>query len=206
MARCACRKGYVFGYVHKLSANKSSVVQYVTDRDPSCLSREPIKGLRRSSPQISPLNKGFTTMSKRQQSDHHTDRHPPAPRLRTASREPHYTAPPTQPSTQPPPQLPQPPVRTLRISDIPLGVTKDDFTIYLEVLLGYDGFILSLVLSESYIIATVTLTKGEPPDLLSCTPGNRIYLEFPGTVFGLVVDCDFLGMTPLYSAEEPTVE
>jgi len=137
-------------------------------------------------------------MSKRRKS-HHTDRHSPAP------RDPPNTAPPTQPSTQPP-TLPQPPVRTLRISAIPLGVTKDDFTIYLEKLLGYDDFILSLILSESYIIATVTLTKGEPPDLLRCTAGNRIYLKFPGTVFGLVVDCDFLGMTPLYSAEEPTVE
>ena len=111
----------------------------------------------------------------------------------------------TAPPTQSPPQS-QPRVRTLRISAIPLCVTKDEFRTYLKELLGYNEFILSLVRSESYTIATVTLTKGEPTALLGCTRGTKIYLDYPGTVLGLVVDCEFLGMTPLYSAEEPEVE
>jgi hypothetical protein len=76
----------------------------------------------------------------------------------------------------------------------------------MEELLGCDGFELSLVHLESYQVATVTLTTTEPAQLVRCTPGHKIYLEFPGTAVRLVIDCDFHGLTPLYAAEEPTVE
>jgi len=102
--------------------------------------------------------------------------------------------------------LPRTRARTLRIGSIPPGVTEDEFRTYLKALLGYDGFILSFVSSESYTTATITLTDDEPATLSRCSPGTRIYLPYPGTVVGLVVDCDFLGITPLYSAEKPIVE
>jgi len=131
-------------------------------------------------------------MSKRRKIDHHTQRQSPAPGLRLA----------------PPNQAPhtQPRIRTLRISAIPLCVTEDDFRTYLKELLGYDDFILSLVPSQYYAVATVTLTKGEPAELRQCTPANKIYPHHRETSSDLVVDCDFLGMTPLYTAKEPTVE
>ena len=134
-------------------------------------------------------------MSKRQSSDHHAK---PAQRPRLATRGTPDTVPSTSQS--------QGRVRTLRICAIPLSVTENEFRIYLKDLLGYEGFILSFVCSESYTVATVSLTEGEPAALLRCTPGNKIYLPYRETVVGLVVDCDFLGMTPLYSAEEPIVE
>lgn len=98
--------------------------------------------------------------------------------------------------------------RTLRISSIPLHVTKDDFRPYLKELLGYDDFVFSLVPTKFYAVATVTLTKGEPacPDLAGCTPGKKTYIAYGESGVILAVDCDFLGMTPLYSASEPTVE
>ena len=108
-------------------------------------------------------------------------------------------------STQPPPQPPSR-VRTLRISSIPLSVTKDELRTYLKELLGYDGFPFSLVPAKYSAVATVTLTGGEPTDLSTCTPGKRIYQHHQKTGVDLVVDCEFHGMTPLYSADEPTVE
>lgn len=95
--------------------------------------------------------------------------------------------------------------RTLRIRDIPLSVKQEDFKDFLKQLLGYDDFILSYVYCEYMITATVTLTNGEPLALSTCTPGKTIYLACP-LATELKVDCDFLGMTPLYSAENPTVE
>ncbi|KAI5855156.1 hypothetical protein BZA05DRAFT_349757, partial [Tricharina praecox] len=104
--------------------------------------------------------------------------------------------PPWQPPTRP---------RTLRIRCIPPHVTQDELRVYLKELLGYDGFILSLFPSKRDAIATITLTEGEPPTFSECSPGTRIYLSYPETVAGLVVDCDFLGITPLYSAQMPVV-
>jgi hypothetical protein len=153
------------------------------------------------------------SMSKRPNSDHHGQRPPPALRFRPLPAASPNTVPPARPPagpTRPPPQ-PQPPpdarVRTLRISGIPPDVTEAGFKNYLKELLGYDGFILSMVTSQDHAVATVTPIEGETPDLLKCTPGNRISLDYPGAArCRLVVDCDFIGVTPLYSAEEPTVE
>lgn len=61
-----------------------------------------------------------------------------------------------------------------------------------------------MVQSSNYAVATVTLTKGEPAALSSCNPGKKIYPYYQETA--LVVDCDFLGRTPLYSASESTME
>ena len=108
-------------------------------------------------------------------------------------------------STQPQPQEPSR-VRTLRISSIPHSVTKDELRTYLKELLGYDDFPFSLVPATYSAVATVTLTGGEPTALSACTPGRRIYQHHQRTGVELVVDCEFHGMTPLYSADEPTVE
>ena len=110
-----------------------------------------------------------------------------------------------RPFTLPPPQS-QPSARTLRIRGIPLFVTEEEFRSYLKELLGYDDFVLSFVSDKRKITAAVTLTSGEPAALSTCAPGNTIDLTYPGAELGLLVDCDFLGMTPLYSAEEPAVE
>jgi len=114
-------------------------------------------------------------------------------------------APDVAPSTQTPPSRPSRP-RTLRVGSIPLSVTEEEFRAYLERLLGYDDFLLSFVRFKDYTVATLTLTQGEPAALSKCSPGNRAYLPYLGKLVGLVVDCDFFGITPLYSAQKPLVE
>jgi len=130
---------------------------------------------------------------------------PDSPAQETPDIVPAQETPGIPPFTQPPPQS-QPSARTLRIRDIPLSVTEEEFRNYLKALLGYDDFVLSFVSDKRKITAAVTLTSGEPAALSTCAPGNIIYLRYPGAEPGILVDCDFLGMTPLYSAEEPTVE
>jgi len=152
----------------------------------------------------------IASIPKRQNSDHHGQRPPPALRRRPPQSASPNTIPPARPPTRTPPppeQSPQTRVRTLRISGILPDVTDEDFRIYLKDLLRYDGFELSFVPSEDHAVATVTPIEGETSALLKCTPGNRIPLDYPGAArCSLVVDCDFIGATPLYSAEEPTVE
>jgi len=87
-----------------------------------------------------------------------------------------------------------------------LNVTEDEFKSYLKELLGYDGFILSLVPSRRDAIATVTLTNGEPATLSQCSSRARINLPYPRAGVHLTADCDFFGITPVYSTEEPVVE
>ncbi|KAI5844898.1 hypothetical protein BZA05DRAFT_408884 [Tricharina praecox] len=98
------------------------------------------------------------------------------------------------------------PARTLRIPNIPPSVTEQDFRKYLGGILGYPDFMLSYVPDETNITATITPTKGEPASLARCIPGKEIDLPYPGTKHGLLVDCDFFGLTPLYTAKEPTVD
>lgn len=130
----------------------------------------------------------------------------PQPRRLRASRRPPYASTTTQPAE--PVSRPQTRPRTLRISGIPLCATKEEFGAYLKELLGYDGFIFSLVRSKHYAVATVTPTTEEPDPaaLLGCAPCKKVYKCYRETGVELVVDCDFLGITPLYSADEPTVE
>jgi hypothetical protein len=55
-------------------------------------------------------------------------------------------------------------------------------------------------------IATVTFTRREPSLFSDCVPGNSIFLCYSEMNASVEVDCEFRGITPLYSAEEPTVE
>jgi hypothetical protein len=101
--------------------------------------------------------------------------------------------------------------RTYRISSIPPDATEGDLRTYLKDLLE-DGkpndFIISLV-PYSYgkeQIATVTFTRREPSPFSECKPDERLYLLNDEMKCRIIIDCEFQGVTPLYSAKEPTVE
>jgi hypothetical protein len=101
--------------------------------------------------------------------------------------------------------------RTFRISSIPQDVTERDLRTYLKDLLEdstQDDFIISLA-PYSYgkrQIATVTFRHTEPSPFSECKTDERLYLQIEGMQSRFIVDCDFQGVTPLYSAKEPTVE
>jgi hypothetical protein len=101
--------------------------------------------------------------------------------------------------------------RTFRISAIPCHVTKDQLIVYLQQLLPYgttDEIIISVV-PYSYgkeLIATVTFTHREPARFFACKLGTELSLYFKEMKSNVVIDCDFFGITPLYSAREPAVE
>jgi len=97
------------------------------------------------------------------------------------------------------------PSRTLRIRGIPLSVTESDFRKHLEGLLGYSDFVLSFVPYGHEVVATVTRRDGESP-AIDVDSGAPIELSYPGAERSLLVDVDFFGITPLYSAKEPKVE
>jgi hypothetical protein len=60
---------------------------------------------------------------------------------------------------------------------------------------------------RNYQTATVTFDCEEPSLFAKCkSMGDRVYWPITGTKLRLSVDCGFLGITPLYSAKEPTVE
>ena len=109
-----------------------------------------------------------------------------------------------------PPQIKRPiKRRTLRISSFPPDFTEGELRAYLKDLHEDgtpDDFIISLV-PYSYgknQIATVTFTRKEPSSFSECQTDERLYLRNEG--MNITVDCDFQGVTPLYSAKEPTVE
>lgn len=105
--------------------------------------------------------------------------------------------------------------RSLRISLIPISVTASDFRAFLEKLpsrhQSEDGdtniLALSLVKDNNSQVSTVCF-KSEPDLFLECAPHKEIYVAFDhhGTKHQLVIDCDFFGLTPLYSSEKPGVE
>ena len=71
-----------------------------------------------------------------------------------------------------------------------------------------DDFIISLA-PYSYgkrQIATVTFTHRELPPFSECKTDKRLYLQNNEMKSRMTVDCEFCGVTPLYSAKEPTVE
>jgi hypothetical protein len=112
----------------------------------------------------------------------------------------------------PPPQIKRPiKCRTFRISSIPPDVTEGDLRAYLKDLLEDgtpDDFIISLA-PYSYgkeQMATVTFIRKEPSPFSECKTDERLYLRNEGMKSRIIVDCDFQGVTPLYSAKEPTVE
>ncbi|KAA8894431.1 hypothetical protein FN846DRAFT_819409 [Sphaerosporella brunnea] len=104
--------------------------------------------------------------------------------------------------------------RTFRIGSIPPEVTKGQLAAYLRDLLEdnrpeppKNPFILSLAPHRNYQTATVTFNSEEPSIFAKCNAvGDREYWTIEDTEISLVVDCDFLGITPLYSAEEPTLD
>ena len=105
--------------------------------------------------------------------------------------------------------------RSLRISLIPSTVTFDEFQSFLENLPSLytsengDTNILALSLVRDINSQVSTVCFRSEPDLFSkCAPHKEIHIDFDhnGTVHELVVDCDFFGITPLYSSEKPTVE
>jgi hypothetical protein len=55
-------------------------------------------------------------------------------------------------------------------------------------------------------MATVTFTRGEPSPFSEYRAGERVHVQNEGMKFAIIVDSEFQGVTPLYSAKEPTVE
>ena len=111
-----------------------------------------------------------------------------------------------------PPQIKHPNKhRTFRISSIPPDVTEVELRTCLESLLEdctRDDLIISLV-PYSYgkeQMATVTFTRKEPSPFSEFKTDERVPVQNKGMRFGFTVDCEFQGVTPLYSAKEPTVE
>lgn len=102
--------------------------------------------------------------------------------------------------------------RTLRICGIPLHITPEQLRTSLLRLshgsLQANDLILSLAPFHEAQVATVTFLRGrEPAQFSGCRPGHEIYaLRLDGVGGNLVVDCDFYGITPLYSAKVPTVD
>lgn len=121
--------------------------------------------------------------------------------------------------------------RTFRIRGIPLAVGLETFekSLLKVITSGKDSdpvvitpgeLVISLTrktLDEqnhlSIQIATVTFNRSDPELFPECKPGRPYYWkpdtlseDFKWPEDGLTVDCDFYGMTPLYSAVDPVVE
>ena len=100
--------------------------------------------------------------------------------------------------------------RAFRISSIPPHVTEGELRTCLKSLLKDctpDDLIISLV-PYSYgkeQMATVTFTRKEPSPF-SEYKLERVHVQNEGMGFDFTVDCEFQGVTPLYSAKDPTVE
>lgn len=110
--------------------------------------------------------------------------------------------------------------RALRISSIPLFINQSEFREYLEKLDcpsdEYSGphtnrsniRALSLVPDGRTQVATVVFHL-EPEIFVGCMPGTAVDIEFQTgeAVYPVTVDCDFLGMTTLYSSgDDASVE
>ena len=114
--------------------------------------------------------------------------------------------------TPPPPPIKRPiKPRTFRISNIAPDITECELRTYLKDLLEDctpDDFIISLA-PYSYgkrQIATVSFTRRELSPFSECRSDGRLYLQNDGMGSRITVDCEFQGITPLYSAKDPTVE
>lgn len=119
----------------------------------------------------------------------------------------------------PPPSLSPPTSQTIpkkrlrlsyRITSIPREVSKQQLQSSLKSLLEEPEqqrrLICSLVPHGNKQTATVTFESGEPPQSFNCKPGIKTSVILDGIDDYLSVDCDFFGMTPLYCAQNPTVE
>jgi selenophosphate synthetase-related protein len=98
--------------------------------------------------------------------------------------------------------------RTFRIQSIPMSVSEDDFTTFLNGLFGDAGphdFTFSLAVSGIHKVAAVTFTEEVPSAFGQVVAGQRMNLNTK-EMKDLVVDCDFIGLTPLSTPEDATVE
>jgi hypothetical protein len=101
--------------------------------------------------------------------------------------------------------------RTFRISSISPDVTEGELRTYLNDVLkdcAPDDLIVSLA-PYSYgkgQIATVTFTRRELSPFSECKTDERLYFQSDRMKSRIIVDCEFQGVTPLYSAREPAVE
>ncbi|KAF8245723.1 hypothetical protein K440DRAFT_586597, partial [Wilcoxina mikolae CBS 423.85] len=112
-------------------------------------------------------------------------------------------------------QIPRPKPRTFRLSLVPIDVRKEQLRESLEALLAISTQngarnvkVLSLVpKSCKWQVGTVTFVN-EPPDFAGCLPNRRLELliTIAGNEVELAVDCDFLGLTPLYCSPCATVD
>jgi hypothetical protein len=115
----------------------------------------------------------------------------------------------------------RPTYRTLRISLIPYSVTESQIRGWLQSLVSdtsdgdgkeKDNNVLELSLSPytattTWQVATATF-RYTPWIFAGCGPGRstEVRASFGDIEAEFIIDCDFLGITPLYASLEPTVE
>jgi hypothetical protein len=107
-------------------------------------------------------------------------------------------------------------LRTFRISSIPGNVTVEMLRALLKDIDDDPGEIIISLVRETLHktttlqMATITFTKQEPRAFRELTPGESVDWKPEGPVCGVsksfTVDCDFDGITPLYSDVDPDVE
>jgi hypothetical protein len=111
-------------------------------------------------------------------------------------------------------QKPRPMPRTFRLSSVPINIEKEQLKKSLEALStstkngARNVKALSLVpKGRKWQVGTVTFVN-EPSDFAECLPNQRV--DLPITIAGneveLAIDCNFLGLTPLYCVPAATVE
>lgn len=97
-------------------------------------------------------------------------------------------------------------VRTFRIGGLPPTTTKLGFRADIVRMMPDLEAEADVVVSVAEQIATVTIIGVVPAELDTCQLGRKLCDVTIGAATGLVVDCDFDGMTPLYAGEDPLVE
>jgi hypothetical protein len=112
----------------------------------------------------------------------------------------------------PPPPIERPKKRrTFRISSIPPDVTEGELGTRLKSLFQDctpDDCVISLA-PYSYgkeQMATVSFIRREPSPFSEYKTDEKVYVRNEGMKSDISVDCQFQGVTPLYSAKDPTVE
>ncbi len=116
-----------------------------------------------------------------------------------------------------PPIEATPPTPTFRLSELPLSIGEDQLEAYLNSLPfesqnddddGSENVLsFSLAPYKTWQVATVTFHQ-EPQLFAKCQPNHSIRLRLPHEFARAryVVDCDFMGITPLYRPKNPEIE
>jgi hypothetical protein len=113
---------------------------------------------------------------------------------------------------QPPPYLPSQP-RTLRLSPLPTSINEIRLRQYLNSLecdAEYQAeniLAFSLAPYMNWLVATVTFRQ-EPSIFAQCRPRSHLPFQLPADLAmpresNIIIDCDFYGITPLYSPLKP---